>query len=84
METEFEFLLIILLVGATIVLTIWLKAYCERIGVPALIGYLLLGFLMKLLDVQELLLLETVQLVYRFLAELGIICVKIQVKAIAN
>ncbi len=84
METEFEFLLIILLVGATIVLTIWLKAYFERIGVPALIGYLLLGFLMKLLDVQELLLLETVQLVYRFLAELGIICLLFRVGLESN
>ena len=84
MEAEFEFLLIILLVGATIVLTILLKACFERIGIPALIGYLLLGFLMKLLDVQGLLLSETVRSVYGVLAELGIICLLFRVGLESN
>ncbi len=84
MEAEFGFLLIILLVGATIVLTILLKACLERVGIPALIGYLLLGLLMKLADVQGLLLSEAVQSVYGVLAELGIICLLFRVGLESN
>lgn len=84
MEAEVEFLLIILLVGATIVLTILLKASLERFGIPALIGYLLLGFLMKLADVRGVLLSEAMQSVYGLLAELGIICLLFRVGLESN
>ena len=84
MEAEFEFMLIILLVGATIVLTILLKASLEWVGIPALIGYLLLGFLMKLADVQGILLSETMQSVYGILAELGIISLLFRVGLESN
>ncbi|MGB5634622.1 MAG: cation:proton antiporter, partial [Waterburya sp.] len=84
MEAEFGFLVIILLVGATLVLTILLKACLERVGIPALIGYLLLGFLMKLANVQGLLLSETVRSVYGFLGEIGIICLLFRVGLESN
>ncbi len=84
MAAEFGLLLIVLLVGATIVLTILIKACLERVGIPALIGYLLLGFLLKLSDVQGLLVSETVQSVYRVLAELGIICLLFRVGLESN
>ncbi len=84
MEAELGFVLIILLIGATIVLTILLKAGLERVGIPALIGYLLLGFLIKLADVQGLIFSESVQSVYKVLAELGIICLLFRVGLESN
>ena len=84
MEAEFGFLLIILLIGATIVLTILLKACLELVRIPALIGYLLLGFLVKLADVQGLLLSEVVRSVYGVLGELGIICLLFRVGLESN
>ena len=84
MEAEFGFLLIVLLIGVTIVLTILFKACLERVGIPALIGYLLLGFLMKVADVRGLLVSEAVQSVYGVLAELGIICLLFRVGLESN
>ncbi len=84
MEAEFGLVLIVLLVGATIVLTILLKACLERVGIPALIGYLLLGLLMKLTDIQGILLSPAVQSFYGVLAELGIICLLFRVGLESN
>ncbi|MGK7925792.1 MAG: cation:proton antiporter [Spirulina sp.] len=77
-------LLLVLLVGATLILTILIKAGLERVGIPALVGYLLLGFLMRLLDVQGQLLSPEVLEVYEFLAELGIISLLFRVGLESN
>ena len=42
-EEETLLLFLVLLVGITIIISILIKAGLERIGIPALVGYLLLG-----------------------------------------
>lgn len=65
--------MIVLLIGMTIVLSKLLKAGLDRLGVPALVGYLLLGFLLRLVGTHRGLLSADVLEVYAFLAQLGII-----------
>ncbi len=71
--SETVLLYLVLLVGTTIVLVIVLKAGSERIGIPPLVGYLLLGFVLQLLEIRGFLTSRAVLEVYSFLAELGII-----------
>ena len=40
----------ILVLGATIVLVLLLRPALERVGVPPLVGYFLIGFLLRLTD----------------------------------
>lgn len=65
--------LLILLIGATIVLNIMVKCGLERIGVPALIGYMALGFLIAVADVQAGFLSADGKKIFEFLARLGVI-----------
>lgn len=49
-EGETLLLFLVLLVGITIIVSILIKAGLERVGLPSLVGYLLLGFGMVSLD----------------------------------
>ena len=49
-ERETLLLFLVLLVGVTVILAILIKAALERIGIPPLVGYLLLGIVMGLLN----------------------------------
>ncbi len=65
--------LIILLMGVALTLAILIKTLLAKIGIPALIGYLILGFILKLLDAQSNFLSREAEEIFEFLAELGII-----------
>ncbi|NET34481.1 MAG: cation:proton antiporter [Cyanothece sp. SIO1E1] len=84
MESESTLLILTLLVGATIVIAILIKAGLERIKIPALVGYLLLGLLMRSVDSQGLFTSTAVREVYGFLAELGIISLLFRVGLESN
>lgn len=71
METEYA--LYMLLVGAIVVLVLLLRSGLQRIGVPPLVGYFVLGFLLRLVDVRWALLGEPGHQVFEFLAYLGIV-----------
>ena len=71
--------MVILLVGATVVLAILVKAALGRLGIPALVGYMGLGFLLQLAGTPWGLLSEEMRQVYAFLAEIGIICLLFRV-----
>ena len=73
MEGETLLLFLVLLVGVTIIISILIKAGLERIGLPPLVGYLLLGVTVGLINNQIYFLSPSVREVYAFLAELGII-----------
>ena len=77
-EGETLQLLLVLLVGVTIILALLIKAGLERIGIPPLVGYLLLGTGIGLLDNQVHFLTPPVREVYAFLGQLGIISLKPQ------
>lgn len=72
-ESELHIVLVVLFVGVTIVLSILIKAGLERVRVPALIGYMGLGFLFRLLDSDGRWFSAEAWWVYRFLADIGII-----------
>ncbi|MGB5631194.1 MAG: cation:proton antiporter [Waterburya sp.] len=83
-EGETLQLLLVLLVGVTIILAILIKAGLERIGIPPLVGYLLLGTGIGLLDNQVHFLTPPVREVYAFLGELGIISLLFRVGLESN
>ncbi len=74
----------VLLVGTTVVLALMAKSGFERMGVPALIGYLLLGLLFRVVDLHWKLLSPGVRWVYEFLATIGIICLLFEVGLKSN
>lgn len=71
--------LVILLMGVALTVAILIKTLLTKIGIPALIGYLILGFILKLLDVEWNFLSTQAEEIFEFLAELGIICLLFRV-----
>jgi Kef-type K+ transport system membrane component KefB len=65
--------LLILLVGLLVVLAILTKAGLERIRVPSLIGYLVLGFLLRVADLEWEFLSPGVREGFDFLAKIGLV-----------
>ncbi|MEM7771271.1 MAG: cation:proton antiporter [Cyanobacteria bacterium P01_A01_bin.37] len=72
-EAEQTLLLLILLVGITVVIPMVLKGLFQKVGLPAIVAYLLLGLVMQLVDVTGYLKTQSIQTAFGFLAELGII-----------
>ncbi len=83
-EGETLLLFLVLLVGVTIIVSILIKAGSERIGIPPLVGYLLLGVIAGFLNSQVYFLSPPVREVYAFLAELGIISLLFRVGLESN
>ncbi len=83
-KEETLLLLLVLLVGVTVILAILIKATLERIGIPPLVGHLLLGMAMGLLNSQVYFLTPLIREVYAFLAELGIISLLFRVGLESN
>ena len=72
-EYEINFPLLIGLLGGIIVLIMWVKSGLDRIGVPPLVGYLGLGFGLRIADQQLGLLSSGSQEVFAFLGKIGLI-----------
>lgn len=66
--------LLILLVGGIVVLFVLVKAFLSRLKIPALVGYILLGFLLRLAEKHFHLLSGEGLAVFEFLSVLGVIC----------
>ncbi|MGK7872991.1 MAG: cation:proton antiporter [Xenococcaceae cyanobacterium] len=65
--------ILILLMGAIVVLAILLKSGLEQIGIPPLVGYLLLGLSLSFIDREWNLLSPVGREIFEFLADIGII-----------
>ncbi|MDJ0696903.1 cation:proton antiporter [Mastigocoleus sp. MO_188.B34] len=65
--------LLVLLMGLAITIAIFAKALLGKIGIPALVAYLTVGFLLKLADTHWHLLSQEGEEIFEFLAEIGII-----------
>ena len=72
-ESLQDFPLVILLVGAMVVAGIVARALCARGGIPALVGYIGLGFALRLADARLGLLSPVAWDVFEFLAHAGIV-----------
>ena len=75
---------VILLTGCIVVLTVLIRSGLERIGMPSLIGFLLLGFLMKAIDVYCFDLLGDSEHLFHFLAKLGLVVLLFRVGLESN
>jgi Kef-type K+ transport system membrane component KefB len=71
METTYASYILVL--GATIVLVLLLRPALERVGVPPLVGYFLLGFLLRLADAHWAILGDAGHQLFEFLGYVGII-----------
>ena len=83
-EGETLLLFLVLLVGVNLIFAILIKAALERLGIPPLVGYLLLGIAMGLINSLVYFLTPSVKEVYGFLAELGIISLLFRVGLESN
>ena len=72
-EPEFEVTHLILILGGIILLTILIGSGLKRIGVPSLIGFMILGFLLRVADSHWTFLSEEAIGIFDFLATVGII-----------
>ena len=80
MMNEIEELpILVLLVGIALFLAILTKAGMSRLGIPALVGYIGLGFLFRLINTQISFISPAVQEIFDFLAEIGIIALLFRV-----
>ena len=68
-----NFSMLILVVGVSIILTMLIRSASRRIGVPSIIGFMVLGFLLSVADVHVNCLSPAGEQVFEFLAKLGII-----------
>ena len=73
-----------LLVAIIVVVTIILRAVVERIAVPALVGYLILGLIIGLLDSRYELISPAGSAVFEFLASVGLIALLFRVGLESN
>ncbi|MDX1653804.1 MAG: cation:proton antiporter [Candidatus Competibacteraceae bacterium] len=78
-ETPDTHTLWVLLIGTSIVLIPLLNALLQRLRIPGLVGYLLLGFGFRLLDSRWQLLTEPVRHAFEFMADLGIVALLFRV-----
>ncbi len=73
LEHGIEYFQIILLIGAVIVVNIFIKAFFQRFAMPSLVGYILVGLLLRIGDAHYGFFTQTDREIFTFLAELGII-----------
>jgi len=79
-----NFPFLILLTGSLVALTMLVKPLLNRIGVPSLVGYLLLGFLLQAADTKWHFLCEGCEGVLKFLAKIGLITLLFRVGLESN
>lgn len=72
-EEQVNHPLIILLVGCTVVLAILVRKAFNRAGLPPLVGFMILGFLINLADIRFGILSSWGREIFKLLAELGVI-----------
>ena len=71
--------LAIVLIGLTVVAAMLVRGVCRRVGVPALVGYMLLGVAMRIVDPGGSLLTPEVMTIFEFLAGIGIVALLFRV-----
>jgi len=76
MQTEY---LILITLGALLILSPFVKSLMERIGVPALVGYILLGFLISMMNQQWSFVTTAFNNTFAALAQLGIVALLFRV-----
>lgn len=65
--------LLILVIGASIILTMLIRSGFRRVGIPSIIGFIFLGFLIRIMDSQFGCLSSRGHEIFEFLATIGVI-----------
>ena len=76
MQTEYS---ILITLGVLLILSPFMKSLMERIGVPALVGHILLGFIISLLDQQWAFITTAFDNTFAVLAQLGVVALLFRV-----
>lgn len=71
--------MMIMLVGASVVVAVMIKSLLGRLELPALVGYMLFGIMLRLADNQWQFLSEPVMTTFRFMADLGVVALLFKV-----
>ena len=71
--------LMVALVGGAVVATVLTKSVCSRLGIPGLVGYLLIGFAMRLADERWHFLSDAIWHAFELLADVGIVALLFKV-----
>jgi Kef-type K+ transport system membrane component KefB len=74
----------VLFLGALIVLSIFIRSGLKKTGIPSLIGFITLGFLIRLIDSQHRLISGESGKIFEFLAEIGVITLLFKVGLESN
>lgn len=74
----------VLFLGTLIVLSIFIRSGLKKTGVPSLIGFMALGFLIRLVDSQGTLISGETGKIFEFLAEIGVITLLFKVGLDSN
>lgn len=72
-ETEVNITFLVLVVGGLVTLVILLRAGLVHLGLPALVGYIGVGFVLRVLDMKYGLFSEQGMEIFDFLAKIGVI-----------
>lgn len=64
--------LLVLLVGGLVILAIFAKSFMKRIGIPVLVGFMMLGFILRIIDHYVNYLNESSMEIFDFLGSLGV------------
>ena len=84
MEVEWQHAVVLLLTGTLVALGILIKWGLERTALPALVGYLLLGFLLRVTGTAAGFLTEGMVTHFGFLADIGVIALLFRVGLESN
>lgn len=71
--------MMIMLIGASVVAAVVIKSLFGRLELPALVGYMLFGILLRMIDNQWQFLSEPVMTAFRFMADLGVVALLFKV-----
>ncbi len=71
-EEVISYPLIVLIMGLLLVLMICIKSAFQHISIPALVGFIVLGFLVRLFDMETHMLTASAYEIFEFLAHVGI------------
>lgn len=84
LHSEHTFSLLVLLVGITVLWSLLLKAWLDRIRIPGLVGFMALGFLLRLLDERWAFISPEADAVFGFLAQVGVVALLFRIGLESN
>lgn len=70
---------LVLLLGTTVIVAILVRTLCRRIGVPSLVGYVLMGLVLAMIDGGESFMTPEITHVFEFLGGVGVVALLFRV-----